>query len=106
METKLRSMHPMPDIASFVARLKAAFGEDVIDAAIRRGKAGEPTFHATENGHCVGTASPVSQQIWEVDDSLLDRHYCPGCDGSCVGTDHRCRQARASTRGWTPASHP
>jgi hypothetical protein len=32
--------HPMPEIAAFVAELKAVFGEPGIDEAIRRGKAG------------------------------------------------------------------
>lgn len=48
--------HPMPEIAAFVADLKSAFGEREIDEAIRRGKAGEPTFFARENGRSVGTA--------------------------------------------------
>lgn len=48
--------HPMPEIAAFVANLKSAFGEREIDEAIRRGKAGEPTFYARENGRSVGTA--------------------------------------------------
>ncbi len=48
--------HPMPEIAAFVANLKSAFGEREIDEAIRRGKAGEPTFYACENGRSVGTA--------------------------------------------------
>lgn len=49
--------HPMPEIAAFVAALKSAFGKREIDEAIRRGKAGEPTFYACENGRSVGTAS-------------------------------------------------
>jgi hypothetical protein len=53
--------HPMPEIAAFVANLKSALGELEIDEAIRRGKAGEPTFYACENGRSVGTAcSPVT----------------------------------------------
>ncbi|BCF99483.1 hypothetical protein PPGU19_040520 [Paraburkholderia sp. PGU19] len=51
--------HPMPEIAAFVADLKPAFGEWEIDEAIRRGKAGEPTFYACENGRSVGTARPA-----------------------------------------------
>ncbi|AUT62297.1 hypothetical protein [Paraburkholderia terrae] len=49
------AVHPMPEIAAFVADLKSAFGEWEIDEAIRRGKAGEPTFYACENGRSVGT---------------------------------------------------
>ncbi|CAG9220288.1 conserved hypothetical protein [Paraburkholderia caribensis] len=51
--------HPIPEIAAFVADLKSAFGEWEIDEAIRRGKAGEPTFYACENGRSVGTARPA-----------------------------------------------
>jgi hypothetical protein len=46
----------MPKTAALVARLRAAFGTAVVDGAIRRGKDGEPTFHARENGRSVGTA--------------------------------------------------
>jgi hypothetical protein len=38
--------HPMPEIAAFVTKMKAAFGNRAIDEAIRRGKAGEATFYA------------------------------------------------------------
>ncbi|MEX3931843.1 hypothetical protein AB4Y32_08520 [Paraburkholderia phymatum] len=57
MRVNKPSGHPMPEIAAFVAALKSAFGEREIDEAIRRGKAGEPTFYACENGRSVGTAS-------------------------------------------------
>jgi hypothetical protein len=83
--------HPMPEIAAFVANLKSAFGEREIDEAIRRGKAGEPTFYACENGRSVGTASPGETNVWRVDRAVRDRHFCEGCDGSCVGTGTSCR---------------
>ncbi|MPW16883.1 hypothetical protein GCT13_08045 [Paraburkholderia sp. CNPSo 3157] len=57
--------HPMPEIAAFVAALKSAFGEREIDEAIRRGKAGEPTFYACENGRSVGTASSPAGPVRE-----------------------------------------
>jgi len=85
--------HPMPEMAAFIADLKAAFGEWEIDEAIRRGKAGESTFYASENGHAVGTASPAPTNAWRVDHSVRDRHFCAGCDGSCVGTGTSCRRA-------------
>jgi hypothetical protein len=53
--------YPMPEIAAFVADIKSAFGEQEIDEAIRRGRAGEPTFFACENGRSVGTANPVER---------------------------------------------
>jgi hypothetical protein len=84
--------HPMPEMAAFVADLKAAFGEQEIEEAIRRGKAGEPTFYASENGRSVGTASPAHESAWRVDRAVRDRHYCEGCDGSCVGTATSCQR--------------
>ncbi|CAB3746253.1 hypothetical protein [Paraburkholderia humisilvae] len=84
--------HPMPEIAAFVASLKAAFGAPAIDDAIRRGKAGELTFHARENGRTIGTAAPATYNAWQVDgDTLRDRYFCAGCDGSCVGQSVSCR---------------
>jgi hypothetical protein len=84
--------HPMPEIAAFVANLKAAFGAAVINHAIQRGKAGEPTFHACENGRSVGTAGPAAYNAWRVDgNALRDRYFCAGCDGSCVGQSVSCR---------------
>lgn len=82
--------HPMPEIAAFVADMKSAFGEPEIDEAIRRGRAGEPTFFACENGHNVGTATPAQTNVWPVDRAVRDRHYCDGCNGSCVGGDVSC----------------
>ncbi|MGH8778181.1 hypothetical protein [Paraburkholderia sp.] len=82
-------VHPMPETAAFIARLKAAFGAVEIDASIQRGKAGEATFHAVENGHEAGTASAPANS-WAVDDTLRNRHYCAGCDGRCVGTAKSC----------------
>jgi hypothetical protein len=81
----------MPEIAAFVTKMKAAFGERVIDEAIRRGKAGEATFYAQENVRSVGTAGPTRTNVWNVDRSVRDRHYCAGCDGSCVGTAKSCK---------------
>jgi hypothetical protein len=83
--------HPMPETAAFVADMKSAFGEHEIDEAIRRGKAGEPTFYASENGRSVGTAASAATSVWRVDRSVRDRHYCDGCDGSCIGTARSCR---------------
>ncbi|RKE37191.1 hypothetical protein B0G76_3428 [Paraburkholderia sp. BL23I1N1] len=82
--------HPMPEIAVFVAEMKAAFGEREIDEAIRLGKAEEPTFHACENGHPVGTTTPAATNVWRADRALRNRHHCNGCDGSCIGTTQSC----------------
>ncbi|MFX1803079.1 hypothetical protein PWR66_05380 [Paraburkholderia sp. A1RO-5] len=86
--------HPMPEIAAFVAELRHAFGDATIDEAVARGKAGEPTFFAHENGRTVGTQAADTVNCWRVDDSVRDRHFCRGCDGLCIGTETRCSQRR------------
>jgi hypothetical protein len=92
--------HPMPEIAAFVASLKAAFGAAVVDDAIRSGKAGEPTFYARENGLSVGTAAPATYNAWHADGKTLrDRHFCAGCDGSCVGQSVSCRSTTGKRNG-------
>ena len=60
MDARVRkpSTHPMPEIADFVRSLRDAFGDDVIDEAVRGGKSGEPSFYACENGRSAGTAAP------------------------------------------------
>jgi hypothetical protein len=82
----------MPEIADFVARLRDAFGDATIDEAVARGKDGEPTFFARENGRTVGTKSIDHFNCWKADGSVHDRRYCKGCEGSCVGTSMRCSQ--------------
>jgi hypothetical protein len=86
--------HPMPEIAAFVAELRHAFGDATIDEAVARGRAGEPTFFASENNRTVGTKAPDAANSWRVDGSVRDRCFCRGCDGSCIGTDIRCSQRR------------
>jgi hypothetical protein len=77
--------HPMPEVAAFMAKLRAAFGDETIDDAVRRGKCGETTFYASENRRTVGTASPANDNVWRVNADIRHRHYCRGCDGGCVG---------------------
>ncbi|MFM0703526.1 hypothetical protein [Paraburkholderia sediminicola] len=83
--------HPMPEIAAVVADMKAVFGEREIDETIRRSKAGEPTFYACENGRTSGTPTPAQTNVWRVDEAVRNRHFCAGCDGTCVGTAKSCR---------------
>lgn len=46
----------MPQITEFIDALREAFGADVVNGSIRKGVSGVPGyFHATENGHEVGT---------------------------------------------------
>lgn len=52
----------MPGITAWVDELRAAFGRETIDKQIRRGMRGDPVFYAEENGHRIGTPTPVSKQ--------------------------------------------
>lgn len=45
----------MPATAAFVDAMREAFGAEEIDGQIRKGLRGEPTFHAVDAGHEVGT---------------------------------------------------
>lgn len=49
----------MPDTATFVDAMRAAFGADAVDASIRAGLRGETTFWASEAGRTVGTPGTV-----------------------------------------------
>ncbi len=91
MDMLARRKHPMPEMAAFVAELRAAFG-DAVDDAVSRGKSGEPTFYARENGRTVGTPPSDHYNVWKASEDVRDRHYCDGCDGSCIGTAIRCSQ--------------
>jgi hypothetical protein len=35
---------------------------------------------------------PVTDNVWQVDDTVRDRHYCSGCGGECVGLGVRCSE--------------
>ena len=56
--TKQNMRDQMPECAAFVDSLREAFGKEHIDAQIRAGMRGEPTFFASENGHTLGTPIP------------------------------------------------
>lgn len=86
--------HPLPEIAAFVAELRHAFGDATINEAVARGRAGKPTFFASENGQTVGMKALDAANSWRVDGSVWDRRFCRGCDGSCIGTEIRCSQRR------------
>ncbi len=56
----------MPLVTEFVDALRESFGRPAVDAAIRAGLEGQPTFWARENGLEIGarlpdTGVPVSQ---------------------------------------------
>lgn len=84
---------PMPEISAFVDALREAFGAEEIDAIVRRGRAGEPVFFASENGLEFGTRLPAGSS-WNAQ-RVGDRHFCQGCDGSCVESGLRCSERRA-----------
>ena len=48
----------MPAVTAFIDDMRAALGAEMINAAIKAGIAGQQTFHASENGHEVGTRIP------------------------------------------------
>lgn len=48
----------MPTVAAFIDQMRDAFGADFINETIRAGMQGQPVFHASENGHSVGTPLP------------------------------------------------
>lgn len=45
----------MPETAAFIDAMREAFGADQINASIKAGIDGQPTFYACENGVEVGT---------------------------------------------------
>jgi hypothetical protein len=93
MDARVRHVgYPIPEIAGFTAKLRAAIGDEAVDKALKRGKAGEPTFYASENGRAVGTASSATGNIWHVDGAIRDQRYCRGCDGGCVGLGKACKE--------------
>lgn len=53
--TKSNMREQMPQVAAIIDAFREAFGVEVVDNAIRRGMRGGQGFHATENGHEVGT---------------------------------------------------
>ncbi|HTJ91571.1 MAG TPA: hypothetical protein VL424_00515 [Pararobbsia sp.] len=80
----------MPEVAGFVDALRDAFGRDSVDPSLSHGLAGEPTFHAIEGGHEIGTRIESDDRRAHRALRIRDRYYCTGCDGGCVGTDTRC----------------
>jgi hypothetical protein len=51
----------MPTVAAWVDDLRAAFGADYMNGAIRAGLRGGRTFWAAEGGHEIGTRPPQLQ---------------------------------------------
>lgn len=64
----------MPETAAFIDACRAAFGADTINAAIKAGINGQPTFWASENGQEVGTKAPCDKnRAVSLSDIQIDR---------------------------------
>ena len=62
MEKAKPMRHAMPTVTAWIDDLRAAYGNDAVDPAIRAGIDGQPTFHAREGGHEVGTPIPYDPE--------------------------------------------
>jgi hypothetical protein len=58
----------MPLVTAFIDSMREAFGKEMIDAQIRKGLKGSPAFHATENGHEIGTRDSKAKSLVMWDD--------------------------------------
>ncbi len=67
----------MPETAVFIDACREAFGQDMIDAAIKAGMQGQPTFYASENGHEVDTPMPEPKKAV----SAAEIPFATPCDG-------------------------
>lgn len=61
----------MPQTAAFIDFARQVFGAPAVDAAIRAGLAGQPTFHADEAGQRIGTPPPAAGARFTVDQLRL-----------------------------------
>lgn len=69
----------MPETAAFIDACRDAFGADAINASIKAGLQGKPTFYASENGRTVGTKAPPARFSISVADINLPIIRCDGC---------------------------
>ena len=63
----------MPTVAAWVDELRAAFGADAINPAIRNGAAGGSHFYAEENGHAIGCEAMPGSHVVSVEHMVLIR---------------------------------
>lgn len=63
----------MPKVAAWIDNLRAAFGAEDINAAMRFRVAGQPTFYATEAGHSVGVPLPAVRREVSAADMVINR---------------------------------
>lgn len=69
----------MPTVAAWIDDLRAAFGAESINAAIRNGANGGTHFHARENGHEIGVEPDPAVRIVSVAQMVLRQ---PGDGGA------------------------
>lgn len=70
----------MPVTAAFIDNLRAAFGETDINAAIRAGLDGQPTFYAMEGEMEIGTKAPAEPEHKIVrGEQIAFAAPCDGC---------------------------
>lgn len=62
----------MPTTTAFIDAMRDAFGSDAINAQIKAGIAGQPTFWAKENGQEIGTrASHSADRAVSLSDTII-----------------------------------
>ena len=61
----------MPTVTAFIDDLRAAFGREIVDAAIKNGMAGGTDFYARENGVEVGNLPPAREGGITLDQIVL-----------------------------------
>jgi len=62
----------MPETAAFIDSMREAFGAEMINAAIKAGIDGQPTFYASENGQEIGARAPYSaERAVKLSDTLV-----------------------------------
>jgi hypothetical protein len=72
--------------AQFMAGLHGAFGDNnAIDDAVRSVKAGEATFTRAKTVELLAQQLRPTTMCGASTLNIRDRHYCPGCDGGCIG---------------------
>lgn len=54
----------MPLVAAFIDEVREAFGAPQINASIKAGIDGQPTFYASEKGREIGTESPPGGAVF------------------------------------------
>jgi len=69
----------MPETAAFIDACRDVFGADEINASIKAGLQGKPTFYASENGQTVGTPAIVPRFSISAADIDLPVIRCDGC---------------------------